>query len=66
MQTKVIRFLIYIIFKTHFQGLVPSDLELMDLVTQKLDNKIIILLGMFTVKSAFTFYFTAPSFLRFT
>merc|ERR550519_469149 len=27
------------------KGLVPSDLELMDLVTQKLDNKTIILLG---------------------
>ena len=48
MQTKVckIRFISTSIKnKNYFQGLVPSDLELMDLVTQKLDNKTIILLG---------------------
>ena len=46
MQTKVKTFFFYLrIKKIHFQGLIPSDLELMDLVTQKLDNKTIILLG---------------------
>ena len=32
----------------------PSDLELMDLVTQKLDNKTIILLGMCIERSVLT------------
>ena len=54
MQTKVIRCLINIFLKRHFQGLVPSDLELMDLVTQKLDNKTIILLGMCIERSVLT------------
>ena len=51
MQTKVKR--IVFIFKLVrrniiypiVQGIKPTDLELMDLVTQKLDNKTIILLG---------------------